>query len=375
VIVPAKGPLVLVYADGSLPLAVRPKPQPFRLPQGVDVDIAFRVVRSDGSAVNILGWIIKFTMAEDPDDEPIIDRAHTVELASAGTGRFSIDQSDTITALIPTLGPPSGPYQATVTATLPGGALAELMPPTGVDLGPIIGEPDAVPVPPPPVDLTGFSGDDLLPALVVTAEAQFAQVLEIGQSLINPAFTADYNGVTLTSLTIDDGTGPLPVALASQAAFAYDGGASGLPVRSFVRSAINAQVQWIVAATRNTIFGPLTVDTVVAADWQARAFWGIGPVPGAFDEAFIEALGASRLQSGIDEDYDFSAPDTEYLWLATPSGWGGPSAIVEQHGDDVPMIVVATGVSVTSPFGAEEPYSLRRSINAYFVAYTLTVRF
>jgi hypothetical protein len=143
--------LELVYSDGSTPNVRRPHAQPFRLPQGVDVRIPFKVVRSNGAPQNIAGWSLFFAMKEDGDDtaEVIGPRAAIITNVVLGEGYFPIGVADTVTAVSPVILPASGPYLGDVRAELPGPEAAELLPPTSIQLGPLVNEPGATPTPPP----------------------------------------------------------------------------------------------------------------------------------------------------------------------------------------------------------------------------------
>jgi hypothetical protein len=191
--------------------------------------------------------------------------------------------------------------------------------------------------------------DDIDPAFAITSFGGQATVQELGQTLTDPAFTASYNA-SLSALTIDDGAGALSINLASEASFAYDGGASGLPVRSYVKTAINAGVSWSLSATK--LAGP-TKTATTSTTWEARAYFGTASIPGLFNQAFITGLPSSGLQPSFANTYAFGAPSgTQYGFLAWPTAFGTPSSFVDPAtGFNFPMTRVATSVVVTNGFG------------------------
>jgi hypothetical protein len=151
------------------------------LPQGADVRIAFKVVRPNGAAQNITGWQLFFTLKEDTDDQVVIigPRSAVITNALTGDGYFPIGPSDTVVQITPEILPASGPYVGDVRAELPGPDVAELLPATAIQLGPIVNDGSVVPTPPPM-----FAGLIVTGAIQVRVRGN-ANVLLTGLQTIN----------------------------------------------------------------------------------------------------------------------------------------------------------------------------------------------
>lgn len=269
--------------------------------------------------------------------------------------------------------PPGTVYQLqanlTTWLTFSGGGGGGLPPLSGFD-GAVVREGQ-------PGDIVAFQRltyDDIDPAFSITSfVGSFGQTKELGDNITDPAFTAAYNA-GLSALTIDDGAGPLPITLPGSAnAFAYDGGVSGLPARGYVRTAINAVVTWLLAATKQS--GPTRTASVSAA-WRPRVYYDIVTVPGSYNQAFITALTSQRLQSALGGSYAFGAGAVnKRIYIAWPNAFGSPSSIKDQNGFTFPMSRVATAVAVTNGFAVlvAGGYDIWASDNFITSTFTLSV--
>lgn len=270
--------------------------------------------------------------------------------------------------------PPGTMYQlqANLTTWLTwsgGGGGGGLPPLSGID-GSVVreGEPGAT------VTFQRLTFDDIDPAFSVTAFAGvFTQTKELGDNITDPAFTASYSAA-LSALTINDGAGALPITLPGALnAFAYDGGASGLPARGYTRSAINAVVTWTLSATKQG--GPTRTATVAAA-WRPRVYYSIVVEPGSLNQAFITALASQRLQSALGNTYAFGAgASNKRIYIAWPNAFGSPASIKDQNGFTFPMSRVATAVAVTNGFSVlvAGGYDIWASDNFITSTFTLSV--
>lgn len=214
--------------------------------------------------------------------------------------------------------------------------------------------------------------DDIDPAFSITAfAAGFGTTKELGDTIINPGFTAAYNAAVV-SATLDETETPGPISLLTPfAAFAY--GTPPLPARSYVKAVINATVTWTLAATKAPS-GPVKLSSI-AAVWRARRFFGLSVLPGAYDEAFIEGLASSGLAGGFSGVYALgSGGGTQRIYLCWPTAFGNPASIKDQGGFVFPMTKVATAVPVTNAFSVLVPggYDVWES-GITVVPFTLTV--
>lgn len=236
-----------------------------------------------------------------------------------------------------------------------------------------------------PVDSGGGAGlvhrrltqDDIDAAFSITSFARagtFPDPLELGDSLVNPRFTATYNAALTTPLNLINTQGPNTDPITqpgAEASFGYnDFNTSGLPARTFTRTTQGA-ISWTLSAKKNP--GGPTRTAVISNSWLPRVYRGI-VVPGANTEAFIEALGISALQSSRNGTYAFAAgTGVEKIHFGWPTTFSGTPLFKDGNGFVFPMTLIATGISVTNSFGAVVNYDLWRSDNFLSSAFTLTV--
>lgn len=188
----------------------------------------------------------------------------------------------------------------------------------------------------------------------------YAATKEVGDSIINPSFTASYSALP-ASATINDGDGAL--ALSSPfTAFAYSGGNA----KTYTKTVVAAFVTWLLSAIQS-----VTDTASVTATWLPRVFYGVA-VPGTLNEAFIEALASSALGSGFARTIVYpDAGGTKKLYYAFPASFGTPSTFTS-GGFSVPFSLVAT-VTVTNSFGVALSYSLWASDNILNAAFTVVI--
>lgn len=126
-----------------------------------------------------------------------------------------------------------------------------------------------------------LSLDDLAPAF--NASLSGGQSLEVGQSVVNPSFTASYTGGPATGATITDNDGNPALTLSSP----YTGGT--MP-HTYAKTANNASTTFTLSASK----GSVNDTAQVSFTWQPRAFWGATATV-VDTEAEVEALASSGL--------------------------------------------------------------------------------
>jgi hypothetical protein len=198
-----------------------------------------------------------------------------------------------------------------------------------------------------------------------------ASPVELGTTIVDPAFTASYNRPAVAA-TLDDGGGPLTL-VTPFTAFAYDG-SGPLPVRSYQRTAINAVVTWTLAGNES---GGATKTTATSVQWQARAFWGTSVIPGSYNQAFITGLSGNALEAAFARTIAFGAGGgTQHLFYAFPTSLGTPTVFRDVNtGFGVPFSRVATAVAVTNGLGVVVPggYDIWMSDNPLNAAVTVQI--
>jgi hypothetical protein len=217
--------------------------------------------------------------------------------------------------------------------------------------------------------------DDLAPPFNITSFIGGTGNAELGTIVPNPAFTAAYTA-PLASATLNDGLGALPITLPATS-FAYDGGVSGLPVRSYQRLTVNGGVTWTLTATK--LGGtPIKTANVSANLGLTRRYFDIVNVPGAYNSIFIKGLGNNNLTTGFSGTYVFplGTPTTK-IYLCWPTAFGNPSSILGPAPFAFPMVKVATGVllvnDVAPGYSIPGGYDVWESVNFITSAFTLVV--
>jgi hypothetical protein len=189
--------------------------------------------------------------------------------------------------------------------------------------------------------------DDIDAAFSITSFLPgFTTTKELGDSIVDPSFTAAYNAA-VASATLQDNV-DTQALLTPFLAFAY--GTAPLPARSYVKTGINETVTWTLSATKAPA-GPVKQATVIAA-WRPRVFYGVAPIPGAYNEAFIEGLASSALASGFARTINYPSPGgTQKLYYIFPTAFGNPSQFKDEDtGFAIPFTKVASAVAVTNAF-------------------------
>lgn len=215
--------------------------------------------------------------------------------------------------------------------------------------------------------------DDIDPAFAIASfSLGVSGTKELGDTIVNPNFTASYLAAIKAPLTVNDGVNTDTVPLLNQSAFAYN--ANGVPARSYVKSGINQTVTWTLTATKDPA-GPIKA-RATSATWQARRYYDITTVPGSYNETFIEGLAQNQISSGRAGTYAFGAGSaTKKIYLCWPTAFGDPGSIKDANGFTFPMAKVATAVVVTNTFGVLVPggYDVWESSNFIIAPFTLTV--
>lgn len=212
----------------------------------------------------------------------------------------------------------------------------------GVDKEVLVDDGTGVPV------WRGLSLDDLSPAF--NASLSGGGTLEVGQSVVNPAFTASYAGGPATAATITDNDGNPALTLSSPFT-------AGTMPNTYSKTANNASVTFTLSANKGAL-----VDTAQASyAWRPRGFYGVSSNASGNNEAFIEALASSQLQSARNASLSVNAGPGEYIYYAYPTAYGAATFTV--GGFEGGFNLVSTTISVTNAFGVTQNYTLYRSTN------------
>lgn len=198
---------------------------------------------------------------------------------------------------------------------------------------------------------------DLAPSFSVSLSG--GQSLEVGASVVSPAFVASYVGGPATSATLTDSDGSTPVVLSSP----YTNVTSP---NTFAKTTNNASTTFTITSNKGAV-----QDTAQASfTWQPRAYWGASSVD-VNTEAEVEALASSGLQSSRARTFSVTPGSGEYIWYAYPASYGAPTFTV--GGFEGGFTEVSTTLSITNAHGVTQNYRLYRSTNPNLGATTVTV--
>lgn len=198
--------------------------------------------------------------------------------------------------------------------------------------------------------------DDIQPGFSIAGFAgggSYVSVKELGDTLVNPSFTASYSRLPQT-VTIDDGSGPISLS-SPFTSFAYSGGHA----KSYTKTTINDFVNWLLTAVQGT-----SKTANVRTTWEPRAFFDAA-IPGTFNAAFISALTGQALEGSFGRTIAFGNPGgTKKLYYAFPTAFGAPTHFIDTStGFDFGFVKVASAVSVTNGFGIVTTYDVWASVN------------
>lgn len=192
-----------------------------------------------------------------------------------------------------------------------------------------------------------LTADDILPGFTITSfngAGSYTSVKELGDTIVNPNFTASYNNLPI-SANITDGINPTLVLVTPFTA--------GTEPFTYVQSTPNATVTWTLHAT-----GAVVRTANVGTTWEARVYYGIA-TPGTINSAFVTGLPSSQLQTGATGLYAIGAGGgTKKAYLFFDASFTTPTIFKDNGtGFAVPTTCTASAVSVTNAFGVTRSYT------------------
>lgn len=210
------------------------------------------------------------------------------------------------------------------------------------------------------IDWLKVNGGSGLPFSITSFAQTGATLVEVGQSVATPAFTAAYQSGPATSVILTDTEAtPAQDVTATPAAFASTGTFTGAAYGNFVT--------FTLTATKG-----VTVDTATTTlSWGQRVFWDASSSAGPFNEAFIEGLANSALALTIARTFTVTAGVGAHIYYAFRSGYGTPTFYV--GGFEGGFEQIAAAVPVTNANGFTENYDVWRSVQSNLGTTTVTV--
>ena len=191
----------------------------------------------------------------------------------------------------------------------------------------------------------------------ITSFTTSPTLVEVGQAVNTPAFTASYS-LAVTGATLHDTDNITPVALTLPATSFSSG-------NSFTKTGINNTVTFTLTASRT---GNSNVTSNRVVTWGRRVFYGVN-VSGSptFDESFIETgltAGANSVATGYARSITIASGNPGYIYYCIPSAFGtltGSNFVVGGFAGGFSQ--VASGISVTNGYSVAHNYDIYRSDN------------
>jgi hypothetical protein len=183
-------------------------------------------------------------------------------------------------------------------------------------------------------------------------------LIEVGDTLNSPSFTAGYTVTPVSASFIDDQGNPAADVISTPTSFTYP--------FSYLKNTYNATVVFDLTANDNFI-----ADNASATKrWVQKVFWGVGPAGGS-TEAFIESLSNNSLATSRNRTFTTTAGATDKIYYAYRSGYGDADFAV--GGFSGGFFKVSDTILVTNSFGFAENYTLYESDNLALGTTTVVV--
>lgn len=197
-------------------------------------------------------------------------------------------------------------------------------------------------------------------AFTVTSFSHSPTLVQVGASVLNPAFTASYNQ-TPTVAVLTDTEGHTDNVIGTPTSFSSP--------HTFTKLGFNQSVTFTLTASDS--LGAGTAAITVA--WGQDVYYGAQAIPGSYNQAFITSL-TGRLTVSPNGNYSISASggQTSYFCALTALGLTISNFFV--GGFPFACSKVASAVSVTNTDGVTATYDVFGSDNPGLGPFTLTVQ-
>jgi hypothetical protein len=214
------------------------------------------------------------------------------------------------------------------------GGAGGLPPTTGIDFAALIEHPGHNPI------FMALNQDMIQPSWSCGVSISAPSTLEIGDSRVNPSFTASYNRPAAAA-SLSDGVNP---ALTLVTPFT-----AGTMLHTYTSAVPNSSKIFVLTA--NEAGGaPRTASTGLS--WLPKVHFGVA-APGGFDSAFITGLLTNELASSRGRTFAVNSTSGTKIYYAYPTSYGGvPSNFLDATtGFAAGFAKVAANVAVTNAFG------------------------
>lgn len=199
--------------------------------------------------------------------------------------------------------------------------------------------------------------DMISPAFAITFISSQPTTLEVGQSLVTPAFTATYNR-TPSSVILTDNQGSPPKNV------------TGTPTTFSSNATITKNTVAAQAIFTNTaVNAAITKTANITFTWEQKNYFGVG-TPGQSSSAFILSL-TGFLTLVQPTSFTVSPNSSQKIYFASRAAYGAPTFSVS--GFFGGFTLNSNTVSVTNLHGFTELYQIWESNNLNLGTTTVTV--
>jgi hypothetical protein len=197
-------------------------------------------------------------------------------------------------------------------------------------------------------------------AFSITSFSHSPTLVQVGSSVVSPAFTASYNQ-TPTAAVLTDTEGHTDNVIGTPTSF--------VSPHTFTKAGFNQSVTFTLTAS-DSLGGASSAISVV---WGQDVYYGASTPPGSFNQAFITSL-TSHLTVSPNGNYAITAGvgQTSYFCALTALGLTVGNFFV--GGFPFACSKVASAVSVTNTDGVTATYDVFGSDNPGLGPFTLTVQ-
>lgn len=189
-----------------------------------------------------------------------------------------------------------------------------------------------------------YAQDDIIPPVTVSLIASLSMV-EVGQPIVHPVFSAIYSGPgVVSSVTLKD---------SDNNSLQTINGTTFSSNFSFTKNTFDGYVDFTLTATQ----GRFIKSDVARITWGQKTYWGLGTA-GQSGSSFITSLSNNVLTDSKFVNFSLTAGVSQKIYFACRSGYGNLIFTIK----NVQGGFTKTGTtSVTNSFGFAENYDLYES--------------
>lgn len=186
--------------------------------------------------------------------------------------------------------------------------------------------------------------------LAISSFSLTTSIVEVGETVTHPAFTAAYGGETPDTATLTDNQGSSPKDVTSTP-FAFSSDAV------LTKNTFGATAVFPLLAD----LGPLSATRSATLSWGQKTYYGVGAA-GLSIASFLAGVPASSLKTARAVSFSVS-PSSQKIYLLIRTGYGTPTIKDHDTGFGVAMTKTVSASSVTNAHAFAENYDLWEADN------------